>query len=138
MSEKDEVVTGSWRKEMSTLLKIVSALFALLVGLLILLFILRPPGEPQKQPMEPDASPGSEVLMDSGTLPGITWMDDIHPIFVRNKWVKEEFSGVGSFSHIECPRIVEIKNQIREEKLQNRCKARVDMKKPEDFGKNLT
>ena len=88
MSEKDDVVTGSWRKKMSTLLKIVSALFALLVGLLILLFILRPPGEPQKQPIEPDASLGPEVLMDSGALPGITWVDDIHPIFVRNKCSK--------------------------------------------------
>lgn len=68
---------------MSKLLKKVPAVFVVLGFILILLYTLRPPGEPQKQQVETVAET-PQVRIASGSLPGITWIDDIHPIFVRN------------------------------------------------------
>lgn len=68
---------------MSSLSKI-SFGVALLCLILAAIYILRPPGETQIQQKE-SAVIVPKAWMDSGKLPGITWTDDIHPIFVRNK-----------------------------------------------------
>jgi hypothetical protein len=52
----------------------------------IFLYVVRPPGEPPIHKDEHKESSGiSPLILSYGGLPGITWVDDIHPIFVRNK-----------------------------------------------------
>lgn len=47
------------------------------------LYSIRPPGAPLPYtPKKDDAAP---LQVKSGRLPGITWQDDIHPIFLRNR-----------------------------------------------------
>ncbi len=62
-------------------------LFAALVAVIMgALFIARPPGQPPPgfgyhnviQPLE------YPYMIKEGKLPGVTWADDIHPIFIRN------------------------------------------------------
>lgn len=67
---------------MSTLSKI-SLSIVLLCLILLAVYILRPPGETPIPQVE-QAAFTPEVWINSGELPGITWADDIHPIFVRN------------------------------------------------------
>jgi len=62
----------------------ISVAVLLLCLIILAIFTLRPPGKAELPQMEqPSLAP--ELLMDSGKLPGITWADDIHPIFVRNE-----------------------------------------------------
>ena len=51
------------------------------------LYFLRPPGTPIPAAEDNDeiAGPQRAYFRDSGNLPGVTWVDDIHPIFVRNE-----------------------------------------------------
>lgn len=50
-----------------------------------MLYILRPPGEPLHQNMAQSIFLPYAPFINAGTLPGVTWSDDIHPIFVKNK-----------------------------------------------------
>jgi hypothetical protein len=56
--------------------------FAAALALLVL--YARPPGEPLPEETRVAVREAAEPYMDSGDLPGVTWVDDIHPIFVRN------------------------------------------------------
>lgn len=49
-----------------------------------LLFTVRPPGAPSRPAPSRQTLYSSESYLTAGRLPGITWVDDIHPIFVRN------------------------------------------------------
>ncbi len=55
----------------------------LLCLVLLAIYTLRPPGE-TPIPQGEHAVLIQEVWIESGQLPGITWADDIHPIFIRN------------------------------------------------------
>jgi hypothetical protein len=51
-----------------------------------LLYVVHSPGEPPSHKDEhKELSGKSPLILSYGDLPGITWVDDIHPIFVRNK-----------------------------------------------------
>jgi hypothetical protein len=70
-------------------MKKVRAVFAVLFlfGIFMaLLYTVRPPGLPVVSENEHhELSRKKPYAPTSGVLPGITWADDIHPIFVRNK-----------------------------------------------------
>jgi hypothetical protein len=54
-------------------------------GLTLLLFMLRPPGEPPSGEFQHLYRPKTvPYIVSEGKLPGVTWQDDIHPIFFRN------------------------------------------------------
>lgn len=62
-------------------------LFLTLFALVIMgiLFIVPPPGELPHSVSHPNAPPVEYPYMFAeGELPGVTWADDIHPIFMRN------------------------------------------------------
>lgn len=66
-------------------MKFWAIIFAGIVSFGALLYYLRPPGEPL-----PTGLAGTKVLpndqfINAGKFPGVTWSDDIHPIFVKNK-----------------------------------------------------
>ena len=63
-----------------------SVVVLLIIGsLTLLLFISRPPGQPPSGEFQHFYRPKPIPYIDSeGKLPGVTWQDDIHPIFWRN------------------------------------------------------
>jgi hypothetical protein len=67
------------------------ALIILIAALLAALYFVRPPGLPQPVPPEEDAYVPD--TLHEGSLPGVTWVDDIHPIFTRNECVKCHIRG---------------------------------------------
>jgi hypothetical protein len=57
----------------------------LICGLTLLLFIVRPPGQtPSDKSKYLSRQTNIPYILSEGSLPGITWQDDIHPIFLRN------------------------------------------------------
>jgi hypothetical protein len=59
--------------------------FLIIAGLTFLLFIVRPPGQPPPAKSHyPDLPNGAPYILSQGSLLGITWRDDIHPVFLRN------------------------------------------------------
>jgi hypothetical protein len=61
-------------------------LFLLLIILSLALSHTRqPPKEPSSTSPERLFKDNTPYLIKTGNLPGVTWADDIHPIFVRNK-----------------------------------------------------
>ncbi len=60
---------------------------ALIVVVALFLYFVRPPGEPPLRAEGHEEASANETPLElsHGSLPGITWIDDIHPIFVRNK-----------------------------------------------------
>lgn len=65
---------------------------ALAIAMLLgFLYYVRPPGLP------PQAPPGDDTYLpdfaNEGELPGVTWVDDIHPIFTRNICVRCHIRG---------------------------------------------
>jgi hypothetical protein len=71
-------------------LVILSSFFIIIVS--ALLYVIRPPGQPSfdKNPAKRDNAP---YFVNEGDLPGVTWVDDIHPIFTRNICVKCHIRG---------------------------------------------
>ena len=69
---------------MSKRISIAGLLFTAAV---VLLFFARPPGEPPLLAEEHEEASANETSLNLsyGSLPGVTWIDDIHPIFVKNK-----------------------------------------------------
>ncbi len=54
-------------------------------GLIFLLFIVRPPGQSPSGEFQHLYRPKTvPYIVSEGSLPGVTWQDDIHPIFLRN------------------------------------------------------
>jgi hypothetical protein len=51
----------------------------------VVLYSARPPGEPFTFEKALRSSATLTQYLSAGKLPGITWADDIHPIFIRNK-----------------------------------------------------
>jgi hypothetical protein len=67
-------------------LKLTATLIFILVLISTVVYFVRPPGEPPDLQDKREESIIEESLVPyNGELPGITWADDIHPIFVRNK-----------------------------------------------------
>ncbi len=64
--------------------------------LLLFVWFFRPPGNPPAQRGE-IKSQAAQPYLDGGRLPGVTWADDIHPIFVRNKCGKCHTRGQEDF-----------------------------------------
>ncbi len=59
--------------------------FALIV-FFTLIYVVHPPGKLDVHGETHESSlPETPLIISDGYLPGITWVDDIHPIFVRNK-----------------------------------------------------
>ena len=52
---------------------------------LALVYFVSPPGEPPMNKENHEAAGETPLVLSYGSLPGVTWADDIHPIFVRNK-----------------------------------------------------
>ncbi len=62
----------------------------IIVGLLFAaaaVFFAGPPGEPpvREEEHEDSAAVETQLILSHGSLPGIAWAEDIHPILVRNK-----------------------------------------------------
>lgn len=68
---------------MSVKIIIIPLLFISLV--FVVLYSARPPGEPFTVEKALRSSATLTQYLSAGKLPGITWTDDIHPIFIRNK-----------------------------------------------------
>ncbi len=57
----------------------------IICGLILLLFIVRPPGQtPSDKSHYLSRQTNIPYILAEGSLPGITWQEDIHPIFLRN------------------------------------------------------
>jgi hypothetical protein len=67
------------------------ALIILIAALLAALYFVRPPGLPHPPPPEEDAYVPD--ILHEGSLPGITWADDVHPVFTRNLCVECHIRG---------------------------------------------
>jgi hypothetical protein len=60
--------------------------FFLLIIFLVLLYTVRPPGRPISDELHrTDIPEKDKYKVNTESLPGVTWVDDVHPIFVRNK-----------------------------------------------------
>jgi hypothetical protein len=71
------------RKKLAGVFFFLSVFLIVIVGLL---FIVRPPGEPHHSESHDSVRPVEQPYMtNEGKLPGVTWADDIHLIFVRNR-----------------------------------------------------
>ncbi len=59
---------------------------SVLVVFLVVLHMTRPPGQPpEHEDIQAEPADSAPLVLSHGNLPGITWVDDIHPIFIRNK-----------------------------------------------------
>jgi len=68
------------------------ALLSLMAALLASLYLVRPPGLPP--PAQPEENAYLlDALAAGGELPGVTWVDDIHPVFTRNVCIKYHTRG---------------------------------------------
>ena len=66
--------------------KMIVMVMMLLVIITALLYFIRPPGNPLKEEHKHvETSSTKPLMLSQGRLPGVTWVDDIHPIFVKNK-----------------------------------------------------
>ncbi len=68
-----------------------TALLIIIAGFLALLYFVRPPGVPAPIPPIEDAYVSN--FINEGSLPGVTWVDDVHPIFTRNECVNCHIRG---------------------------------------------
>ncbi|MEF9476341.1 MAG: hypothetical protein L0958_06645 [Candidatus Mariimomonas ferrooxydans] len=61
-------------------------IISVLVIIMTALYMVHPPGQPpEREDIHAETVYASPLFLSQGNLPGITWTDDIHPIFVRNK-----------------------------------------------------
>jgi hypothetical protein len=60
--------------------------FSLLFAIIIAIYLTRPPGQPLANKIDHHITfERIQYKVSAGDFPGITWVDDIHPIFIRNK-----------------------------------------------------